>query len=101
MIIRTYRHSLNSVKPLLVFFLVFSATTCFGQTLVAHTVAGSSNGTSVTTSGINTTGANLIVLAPVLNNGTTVTPTDSNSNTWTAITCSGCSVGNGPMVTFY
>ncbi len=57
--------------------------------LVDHTQASSGNGNDVTTSGINTSGANLlVVLASVFTSGTP-TVTDSvggNSNSWTSRT---------------
>lgn len=55
-----------------------------GIALVAHT--GADNfGTTVTTSAINTTGANLIVVAIcTVNNLTGATVTDSKSNTWSS-----------------
>lgn len=58
--------------------------------LIAHTAAGASSGNdnSVTTSGINTTGADLIVVGTVQYEGGAVlgTLTDSKGNTWTALT---------------
>lgn len=53
-------------------------------TVVVNTIATSGDANSVTTSGINTTGANLIILGT----GTTGAPvvTDSNGNTWTGLT---------------
>lgn len=55
--------------------------------LVSNTIAGSpSPGNSVTTSAIDTTGANLIVLCVGYYSASTdQTPTDSKSNTWTFI----------------
>lgn len=58
-------------------------------TVVAHTIAGAvSPGNSVTTSGITTTGANLIVISCAWYTAATfeVTISDSNGNTWTALT---------------
>lgn len=67
--------------------------------LVAKTAAGSSNGTNVTTSAIDTTGANLLLVFFV-GTGTIVgPPTDSKGNTWTALT-SGTVVG-GERGTWY
>lgn len=51
--------------------------------LVANT--GAATGGSTTTSAINTTGANLIIIA-CSGNGVVASPTDSKSNTWTALT---------------
>lgn len=54
--------------------------------LIAHTIKGS-NGSSVTTNAIDTTGANFIVLVLSSGNGgTAATISDSNSNTWTSLT---------------
>lgn len=53
--------------------------------LIAQTsAAGNTN--SVTTSSIDTTGANLIILGVSYNTGATPTITDSEGNTWTALT---------------
>lgn len=54
--------------------------------LVAHAGAASSNNSNVTTSSVNTTGANLIVLATGnYAPGTQPTVSDSKGNTWTAL----------------
>lgn len=74
--------------------------------------AGAANGT--TTSGIDTTGAKLIVASLAYNNGVTPTLSDSKGNTWTALTatsngstrstriyyCINPSVGSGHTFTF-
>jgi len=59
-----------------------------GITLLAHTMAGSGDTFSVTTTGINTVGADLIVvqLSDLPLGGDFCTLTDSQSNTWTALT---------------
>lgn len=49
-------------------------------TLIAHTSAAGANG--ATTAGINTTGANFIVVFIGSQNGKSITVTDSNTNTW-------------------
>jgi len=55
--------------------------------LVAHTVAASAAGNGFTTSAIDTSGADLIVLSIGYYNGiNTATVSDSKSNTWTALT---------------
>lgn len=55
--------------------------------LVAHTIAGSTTGNGVTSPGINTSGANLIVLSVASDGGVGVVPvSDSNGNTWTQLT---------------
>jgi hypothetical protein len=54
---------------------------------VTSSSAASSDGTLATTSGVNTTGATLIVLAVAsYSNATIPNPTDSKSNTWTHLT---------------
>jgi len=55
-------------------------------TLIAHTGAQSADGTSATTPGINTTGAALITAAIASIHGQTAPMSDSNGNTWTALT---------------
>jgi len=52
--------------------------------LLASVKAGALNGT--TTAAINTTGAKLLLVSFVFNNGVTPTLTDSAGNTWTALT---------------
>lgn len=54
-----------------------------GYTLVAHTAAAGLNA-PVTTAGINTTGANFLVVAMTFLNAPTLT--DSKGNTWTGLT---------------
>lgn len=55
--------------------------------LVAHTADGSTTGNGFTTgTGIDTTGANLIVAALAANAAASGTFSDSNSNTWTPLT---------------
>ncbi len=56
--------------------------------LVAHSGAASVSGAAVTTSGIDTSGADLIVVA-ISQLGIGGTLTDSKSNTWTALTAQG------------
>jgi hypothetical protein len=53
-------------------------------TLVAHTSAGGTSG-SVTSTAINTTGANMIVLGVVFDGGGNPTITDSMGNSWTGL----------------
>jgi hypothetical protein len=53
---------------------------------IVDSEAGSSGGTSVTTAGVDTTGANLIVLNVVYLQGTSPAVSDSAGNTWTALT---------------
>lgn len=67
--------------------------------IVAHTVAGSPNGANVTTSAINTTGADLIVIA-VATFGGLIDPSDNKSNTYTALTGQGGGGGYGVQL-FY
>lgn len=74
--------------------------------LIAHTAAGSADTTSVTTSGINTTGADLIVVAIAYytNTGSEVcTITDSvggNSNSWTTLTAHAASDGTSGQIAY-
>ncbi len=80
--------------------------------LVANTGAGSTDASNVTTSSINTTGANLIVVGVAGYTLFSATVTDSKSNTWTALTarsggvtrsrlwyCSNPTVGSGHTFT--
>lgn len=64
--------------------------------LLVKDAAASSNGSSVTTAGVDTTGANLIIVA-LSSNTANLEPTlsDSNSNAWTGLTAyagSGCRI---------
>lgn len=67
--------------------------------LISSTQVGSTNGTSVTTSGIDTTGATIIVINAVTLGGGT--PTDSKSNTWTALTAQTAPVSTNRSQLFY
>ncbi len=58
--------------------------------LLAHAIAQQSSGSSATTAGINTSGANLIVVAYEWFANNTPTLTDNKSNTWTLLTQSWC-----------
>lgn len=53
--------------------------------VIASESAGSTNGNNVTTAAINTTGADLIVIGGSFIHAS-VTPSDSKSNTWSALT---------------
>jgi hypothetical protein len=66
-------------------------------TLIAHAAAGSTNITNVTTPAIDTTGADLIVIAYCAS-AINVDPTDSKSNTLTGLTASSFS---GVVVRLY
>lgn len=55
-------------------------------TLVANTSAKSTDNTNVTTTGIDTTGADLLVLVVVSLLSSDPTPTDSKSNSWSGLT---------------
>lgn len=66
-----------------------------GISLVANT------STYTTSSGINTTGATLLVAAVGSDSGTTSAPTSSPSNTWTALTQYGNSTGNAYLQIYY
>lgn len=68
--------------------------------LVAHTAAGSAGGNTVTTSGITTSGANLLIV--MVSEGASENPvtaglSDSNSNTWTALTSQNTSSTSGAL----
>jgi hypothetical protein len=70
--------------------------------LVAHTFvqAGSGSATSVTTSAINCTGANWLVMATALDNSSgSPMVSDSSSNTWN--TSLGSQTGGGQTIKFY
>jgi hypothetical protein len=60
--------------------------------LVANVASNAGTNAAVTTAGIDTTGANLIVVAVGYN--TVGTLTDSKSNTWTALTTRGSAPGS-------
>lgn len=64
-------------------------------TLVTHTGAASLDGANVTTSSINTTGANFIAAFVAYDGGVSPTPTDSKSNTWTSLTAQTGQFGKG------
>lgn len=53
--------------------------------LLASAAAGSSNGSSVTTGAIDTTGATVFIIAIGQATGAPGTPTDSEGNTWTEL----------------
>lgn len=68
-------------------------------TLISNTQAGSSNGTDVTTSAIDTTGAKFLVISASYSTAAP-TITDSKSNTWTALTAQ-TTVGSGINRLYY
>jgi len=83
------------------------------STVLAETDARSTNNTSVTTSAIDTTGCDILILAVVDDNASPAAPTDSKGNTWTAATryktsaqgvrfyyCIGGTVGSSHTFTF-
>lgn len=75
-------------------FLAASAAAA-NWTLKAH-VAATTDGTidtTVTTTGVDTTGANLIVLSLSCLAGASLTVSDSKGNTWTALTTRNDSIG--------
>ena len=74
-----------------------------GWTMWAHTGAASANNNSVTTSAIDTTSADLIVVAVAWSvDEAPATVTDSKSNTWSGTTrYSGGSGGNANIYLFY
>lgn len=69
--------------------------------IIGHTSAGSADGNSATTAGLNTTGADLLIaVAGYYTGGTAPSLTDSNSNTWTGQTIYPAS-GSGGRVRIY
>jgi hypothetical protein len=104
------------IRHILALALLIGGLPAFGAyAVVAHTAAVSSNGgNSVTTSAINTTGANLLLACATKFNNNAPTMSDSKSNTWTALTIRGTatsamsqiyysvptSVGSGHTFTF-
>lgn len=54
-------------------------------TLISHIAASSSDSNGFATSPIDTTGADLIVIATAFNHGTSISIADSNGNTWSAL----------------
>lgn len=69
----------------------------YDATPIAHTTAHSTDNANVTTSGINTTGSDLIVLSINFNGALSITVSDSKTNTWTA----GAANANAPSQQFY
>jgi len=67
-----------------------------GWSLVTSTSAGSTGGSDITTSAINTTGANLIV-AGIASGSNTPTVSDSSSNIWTPLNIN----GGGPNIQMF
>jgi hypothetical protein len=89
------------ISRLVAILMLCAAAPLFGAiSLVAHTSAVTANGTNVTTTAINTTGANFIVVAASAS-ANTGTVTDSNGNTWTALTQYGPSGHGAGMRLFY
>lgn len=89
------------ISRIVAVLMLCAAAPLFGAiNLVAHTSAVSANARSVTTTALNTIRADFIVVAvsSVANNGTV---TDSNSNTWTALTQYGISGQGAGMRLFY
>jgi hypothetical protein len=89
------------ISRIVAVLMLYAAAPLFGAiNLVAHASAVSANAISVTTTPLNTIRADFIVVAAssVANNGTV---TDSNSNTWTALTQYGISGQGAGMRLFY
>jgi hypothetical protein len=83
------------ISRIVAILMLCAAAPLFGAiNLVAHASAACSNGCpgAVTTPAIDTTGANLIVIATSIGSGSTLIR-DSNSNTWTALTRYGAGPG--------
>lgn len=70
-------------------------------TLISHTAAASTDDVSVTTPGIDTTGANLIVLATGEDDSSIPVASDSKANIWTKLTTYGGGTGFVPRVTLW
>jgi hypothetical protein len=70
-----------------------------GYALVASTSAASGDGNTVTTPGIDTTGADLLVLVVAGSTGSEQNPSDSKGNTWTGLTFE--DVGGGERIKLY
>ena len=75
-----------------------SQVSTFTTPLANTSAAGTTD--LVTTSGIDTTGANLIILGVSYNTGTTPTITDSKGNTWTGLTAQ-AQASNGASRIYY
>lgn len=72
-----------------VLFLAFCPRLEATYAVIGHVEAGSSNTTSVTTGSLDTTGANLLIAATSdYDHASTLTITDSKSNSWTCRTAS-------------
>lgn len=63
--------------------------------LIAHTSAASLDGNTVTTSGVNTTGATALAAFVAYDGSSAPVPTDSNGNTWTPLTAQSGTFGRG------
>lgn len=104
---------MKRISRIVATLILCAAAPLFGAiSLVAHTSAASSGGAlSLTTGSVNTAGANFIVIAVSFYNNIAQTVSDSNSNTWTALTqygsgnnirlfyCISCTVGSGHTFT--
>jgi len=95
----TGRSLLVGLAALLLVAGAFASPAHASFSLIAHTGAQSSDGVSATTAGINTTGATLLVVAVANLFGNSPSFTDSNSNTWSALTPR--DTGSGCRVTLY
>lgn len=98
-----------------VFFVYSYTNTVRAATLIAHTIGRSTDGNGFTTSAIDTTGANFIVIGlSTANNGGTDSISDNKGNTWIPLTqwiggasdrqfqffyCQSCTVGTGHTFT--
>ncbi len=70
-------------------------------TLLSHTAAGSTNASSVTTGAIDTTGADLLIIAIGNVGGDATPPTDSNGNSYTRAIVSDRGNGHGQSAIWY
>lgn len=90
------------MRNLLILALLGCAHAFGAVALVAHTAAATSNTNNVTTSGIDTTGATLIVIAVnSLEAATVPAITDSKSNVWVQFSTRGAGTGNGEVTILY
>lgn len=91
----------NLLLALIVCLLATPAHAAITFVASCNVAAGSTGGDNITTAGIDTTGANLIILAlGYYGDGGAVTITDSKSNTWTPRTAYK-DVGSGTTIRLY
>jgi hypothetical protein len=98
---RQIRKAQHAVRSLLLALVVLgsAAPVQAAIAVVAQTCKASTDNNTVTTDAINSTGANLIVIVKTMASNGTLHPTDSKSNTWTALTAG--SVLGGALTQIY